>query len=111
MTLGIDDALLLPTLALYKEVPQNETAPVELDCVSKLLTTANIIYCLPDHPLLLQEYLWQDYDHAPRFPVFSKFISFWQRELDGKIHTVQLTVRDALKPIEFQFYAKEYALH
>ena len=32
------------------------------------LTTANILYRLPDHPALLQTYIWQDYDLAPRFP-------------------------------------------
>ena len=31
------------------------------------LTTAEILYHLPDHPGLLQSYLWQDYDLAPAF--------------------------------------------
>ena len=29
------------------------------------LTTAEILYRLPDHPKLLQSYVWQDYDLAP----------------------------------------------
>ena len=32
------------------------------------LTTAEIHYHLPDHPSLLQLYVWQDYDLAPEFP-------------------------------------------
>jgi uncharacterized protein Usg len=32
------------------------------------LTTAEILYRLPDHPRLLQSYIWQDYDLAPSFP-------------------------------------------
>ena len=32
------------------------------------LTTAEILYCLPDHPALLQTYVWQDLDLAPEFP-------------------------------------------
>ena len=32
------------------------------------LTTANILYRLPDHPALLQAYVWQEYDLAPAFP-------------------------------------------
>ena len=32
------------------------------------LTTANILYRLPDHPALLQNYIWQDYDLHPHFP-------------------------------------------
>ena len=32
------------------------------------LTTAEILYHLPDHPALLQSYVWQDLDIAPKFP-------------------------------------------
>lgn len=33
------------------------------------LTTAEILYRMPDHPSLLQTYVWQDYDLAPGSPV------------------------------------------
>ena len=29
------------------------------------LTTATILYRLPDHPSFLQSYIWQEYDLAP----------------------------------------------
>ena len=32
------------------------------------LTTAEILYRLPDHPSLLQSFVWQEYDVHPRFP-------------------------------------------
>src|SRR5438094_8597492 len=32
------------------------------------LTTANILYRRPDHPWLLQTYVWQNFDPLPRFP-------------------------------------------
>jgi uncharacterized protein Usg len=54
------------------------------------LTTAEILYHLPDHPGLLQTYIWQDLDLAPRFPVLHKFLDFWSRQLDGKLHSVRL---------------------
>ncbi|HEX9768976.1 MAG TPA: Usg family protein [Kiloniellales bacterium] len=54
------------------------------------LTTAEIIYYMPDHPALLQSYLWQDYDTAPHYPVLRRFLEFWQRELDGKLHSVRV---------------------
>jgi len=50
------------------------------------LTTAEILYHLPDHPDILQTYVWQDLDIAPRFPVLHKFLDFWHRELDGRLH-------------------------
>lgn len=52
------------------------------------LTTAEILYHMPDHPALLQSYVWQDYDLAPRFPVLHRFLDFWQSTLDGKLHSV-----------------------
>lgn len=54
------------------------------------LTTAEILYRLPDHPGLLQTYIWQDLDVAPRYPVLRKFLDFWERELDGKLHSVRI---------------------
>jgi len=54
------------------------------------LTTAEILYHLPDHPSLLQTYIWQGYDLAPEFPILRKFLDFWQRNLDGKLHSVRV---------------------
>ncbi len=54
------------------------------------LTTAEILYHMPDHPGLLQTYVWQDMDIAPRFPVLHKFLDFWSRQLDGKLHSVRV---------------------
>lgn len=52
------------------------------------LTTAHILYHLPDHPGLLQSYLWQDYDIAPDYPVLVRFLDFWTRNLEGRLHSV-----------------------
>jgi len=54
------------------------------------LTTAEILYHMPDHPALLQSYVWQDYDTAPHYPVLRRFLAFWQRELEGKLHSVRV---------------------
>ncbi len=42
------------------------------------LTTANILYRRPDHPWLLQSYVWQSYDECPEFPALHRFLAFWQ---------------------------------
>jgi len=55
------------------------------------LTTAEILYRMPDHPGLLQSYIWQAMDIAPDFPELRKFLSFWSRELEGKVHSVRFT--------------------
>ena len=69
---------------------------------NRLLTTAEIFYYYPDYPALLQTYLWQDYDQAPQFPLFNKFMLFWQRELDGKLHSVRLSSAGVIVPGSLQ---------
>lgn len=64
------------------------------------LTTAEILYRMPDHPLLLQSYIWQDYDQAPKFPVLQRFLAFWERELDGRLHAVRVTSSRLIRPCE-----------
>jgi uncharacterized protein Usg len=64
------------------------------------LTTAHILYRLPDHPRLLQTYVWQDYDLCPHFPALFKFLGFWQKKLDGPLHSVSVAHCDLVKPAE-----------
>ena len=64
------------------------------------LATAEILYHLPDHPGLLQSYIWQDYDLAPSYPALLKFLDFWRRELEGPIHSVRLAGRKLISPAD-----------
>ena len=50
------------------------------------LTTAQILYRMPDHPSLLQTYVWQNYDLFPKFPALTDFLAFWQEKLDGPLY-------------------------
>ena len=65
-------------------------SPVALQLKDYRLTTAEILYHLPDHPRLLQSYLWQEYDLAPKFPELKKFLDFWEENLDGRLHSVKV---------------------
>ena len=62
------------------------------------LTTAEILYHMPDHPGILQSFIWQDLDLAPRFPVLRKFLAFWDRELDARVHSVRVASSSVMKP-------------
>lgn len=64
------------------------------------LTTARIIYRLPDNPLLLQDYVWQDYDLFPQFPTLRKFLTFWETELEGPLHSVTVAHQRLIRPME-----------
>ena len=62
------------------------------------LTTAEILYHLPDHPSLLQSYLWQDYDIAPHFPALRRFLTYWERNLEGRLHSVRMASLGLTQP-------------
>ena len=49
------------------------------------LTTAEIMYHLPDFHDILQTFVWQEYDLAPQFPRLIKFLDFWTHNLDGQL--------------------------
>jgi uncharacterized protein Usg len=69
------------------------------------LTTAQIYYHLPDHPRFLQEFIWQDYDLAPKFPQLNGFLNFWIREIEGKLHSVYVAHQKIITPSDARFVA------
>jgi uncharacterized protein Usg len=75
------------------------------------LTTAEILYRLPDHPDLLQSYIWQDLDLAPAYPELHRFLDFWERELDGKLHSVRVGSADLIQPGKWRHAAAVLSLH
>lgn len=74
------------------------------------LTTAEIIYYLPDHPSLVQSYVWQEYDDS-KFTKLRNFLDFWNRELDGKIKEVRTANTAMIGPRELKMLDAEYSIH
>ena len=64
------------------------------------LTTAQIIYRVPDHLQLLQEFVWQKFDTFPEFPVLGKFLAFWEEQIEGPIHSVTVAHARLITPAE-----------
>jgi uncharacterized protein Usg len=75
------------------------------------LTTAEILYHLPDHPGILQTFVWQDLDIAPRYPVLHRFLDFWRRELDGPVHSVRVASASLVKPASVRVPRAYLQLH
>ena len=67
------------------------------------LTTAKILYHMPDHVNILQEYIWQDYDILPNYPQLTKFLDFWAREIEGKLHSVYVGNKELITPGDYRF--------
>ncbi len=79
--------------------------------IGSRLVTAEIIYRMPDHPALLQTFVWQNYDTAPDFPVLHKFLNFWQRSIEGRLHTVKVACTGVIQPAEYRYVDQVFALH
>lgn len=62
------------------------------------LTVAEMFYRLPDHPSILNSFIWQGYDLQPEYPRLTRFIEFWQREIDGALHSVRFAHRKLIAP-------------
>ena len=95
--------------------PGKQVSMADKDFIAQLrgysLTTAEILYHLPDHPALLQAYIWQDYDLAPRFPKLLHFVEFWNGNLDGKVARVRVSSKKLIDPAEFRYVGGRFVLH
>jgi len=75
------------------------------------LTTAQILYRRPDHPWLLQTYIWQEYDLCPDFPELREFLAFWRKSLEGALHSVLVAHSRLIKPAEIRAIDGDFRLH
>jgi uncharacterized protein Usg len=75
------------------------------------LTTAEILYHMPDHPGVLQTFVWQKLDLAPRFPELSRFLEFWHREIEGPLHSVRVASAALTRPAELRYANGVFTLH
>ncbi len=84
---------------------------LELKLKGYLLSTAEILYWLPDHPNLLQTFIWQHYDLSPQYPELRKFLRFWEENIEGKLHSVRVARTQLIKPSEFSAMDMELRVH
>src|SRR5258708_12116992 len=75
------------------------------------LTTAQILYRMPDHPSLLQTYVWQNYDLLPNFPALKDFLSFSQQKLEGPLFSVTVAHSKLINPAELRAVHGVFSLH
>lgn len=75
------------------------------------ITTAEILYRLPDHPALLQTFIWQDYDVHPKFPRLIRFLDYWTENLDGMLLKVRVAHSRLIRPREFSYQQGTLRLH
>jgi uncharacterized protein Usg len=75
------------------------------------LTTAEILYHLPDHPSVLQSFLWQNMDLAPEYPILRRFLDFWVGNIEGRLHSVKVASAPLITPSELRHANTSFSLH
>jgi len=84
---------------------------IDLELKGYRLTTAEILYHLPDYPTVLQSFVLQKYDLAPRFPVIQGFLDYWEREIEARIHSVRLANVDLVGAGDLHYADGRLTLH
>jgi uncharacterized protein Usg len=75
------------------------------------LATAEIVYHMPDHPGLLQTFIWQHLDIAPHYPELHRFLDFWVKNIEARIHSVTVGRTKILTPTRYTRAAGLFQLH
>jgi uncharacterized protein Usg len=75
------------------------------------LTTAELYYRMPDYKHVLNSFVWQEYDLAPDHPRLFEFIEFWQREIEGPLHSVRFVHRRLISPGNWRHVVGEFRYH
>lgn len=75
------------------------------------LTTAQIIYRMPDYKRILQVYIWQEYDLFPKFPELHRFLKFWEKKLDGPLYKVIVAHSRLIKPADLKAVDGEFKIN
>ena len=75
------------------------------------LTTAQIVYRVPDRLQLLQEFIWQQFDEFPDFPALCRFLRFWEAEIDGPLHSITVAHQRLIHPAELERQNGTFRLH
>ena len=84
---------------------------IELALRGYRLTTAEILYHIPDHPAVLQSFIWHEFGLAPKFPVLNRFLCFWETRIEGRLHSVRVAARGLISDAELKLAGGEFTLN
>ena len=54
------------------------------------VATVQVVYYIPDYLHIVNEFVWQTEDQIPEFPRITKFLNYWDKNIDGPIKEVYI---------------------
>ena len=61
------------------------------------LATVQVIYHIPDHIHILNEFSWQTKDRLPEYTRIHEFLDYWDKHIDGPIKEAYIYDHDESK--------------
>jgi len=58
--------------------------------IKNTIVTVNVLYWMPDHTHILQEFIWQTADVRPEYPRVHRFLNYWHDNIEAVISEVNI---------------------
>ena len=75
---------------IHNKCKRLRTIKCQMVYIIKKWTTATVqvVYYIPDHLSLVNEFMWQTEDQIPEYPRITEFLDYWDKNIDGPIKEV-----------------------
>ena len=90
---------------------RRDSKTIEMQLAGYQLSTAEILYWMPDFPSVLQSFVWQQYDMPPEFPELHRFLNFWKKNIDATLHTVRVACAETMESPKVRNAEALYRIH
>lgn len=98
-------------MTVSRKMQLSRDGSFELQLKGYRLSTMEIVYHMPDHPHLLQTFIWQYFDLAPDFPELHRFLEFWRKNIEGPLHSVRVMSAELVSPGRMRNVSHSFAVH
>lgn len=63
---------------------------VEIIIKKWTVASVQVVYYIPDYMNLVNEFIWQTEDQLPEYPRITRFLDYWDKNIDGPIKEVYI---------------------
>jgi uncharacterized protein Usg len=54
------------------------------------VATVQVVYYIPDYLHIVNEFVWQTDDQLPEYPRITRFLDYWDKNIEGPIKEVYI---------------------